>query len=79
MEEKKIKYKTNFLFPRCTFIDGLGSVLNLDGNYYEFNGSKSEADADRKALISDWENVGDDIRKAIDKFENQNNHKLCLK
>lgn len=79
MEETKVKYKTDYLFSKCNFMRGIGSVLNLPGNYYEFNTSKTEQEADNRALTSDWQNVGDDIRTAKKKFEKQNYSKLCLK
>ncbi len=85
MEESKVKLKSDFLFSKSTFWDGIASVLNLPGNYYEFNTSKSPEEADKKALISDWENVGEDIRQARKRFEKDNEEgikltckKLCL-
>lgn len=79
MEKTKVIIKTDYLFSKCNFLRGVGSVLNLPGNYYEFNTSKTEMEADNKALTSDWENVGADIRNAKKKFEKQNLNKLCLK
>jgi hypothetical protein len=61
------RYKTNILFHRPSFIDGIGSIFNLAGNYFEFNYSKSGEEADRKAIESDWGMVGYDIRKVAKK------------
>lgn len=44
---------------------GMGSVLNLMGNYFEYNYSKSDFAADNKALISDWLNVGNDFQMVL--------------
>ncbi len=56
----------------------MGSILNLAGNYFEYNYSKSDNEADLKALTSDWNNVGEDIKKSKINFEKKK-HKLCLK
>lgn len=67
---KKIKkYCTDFLFATPSYITGAGSVLNLSGNYYEFNTSPSGEIADMRALESDWGMVGQDFDEAIRKYE----------
>lgn len=79
MKKRKNIYRTNFLSPKNNFLVGLGSVLNIAGSYFDYNYSKSGAEADRKALISDWMNVGEDIKSAKKAFEKENSQKLCLK
>nr|WP_322622984.1 hypothetical protein [uncultured Flavobacterium sp.] len=79
MKTPKVKLNTDFLFPKMSFVIGLGSVLNLAGNYFEFNTSKTAEEADFKALKSDWNNVGNDIRLSKEEFERKNYDKLCLK
>ena len=64
----KRRYKTDFLFSQMNFTVGAGSVLNLAGNYYEFNTSASDNEADLKALNSDWSSVGNDISESIKKI-----------
>lgn len=78
MNKRRLKYKTNFLLPKNDFLVGLGSVLNIAGSYFEYNYSESEKEADLKAMYSDWENIGNDIRKSTEKFEKENKDKLCL-
>lgn len=78
MNKRRIKYKTSFLLPKNDFLVGLGSVLNIAGSYFDYNYSKSEKEADYKAMYSDWENVGEDIRRSKEKFEKENKDKLCL-
>jgi hypothetical protein len=56
-------YKTNILYPRVSFVDGIGSVFNIAGNFYKFNYSKSNEEADRKALENDWGVIGNDLKK----------------
>ncbi|MGV4413302.1 hypothetical protein [Chryseobacterium sp. T1] len=71
--------KTDFLLPNNDFIIGLGSVLNLLGSYFEYNYSNSSKEADFKALESDWQNVGEDIRVSLKKVKKANkNEDICL-
>ncbi len=65
------RYRTNILFHRPSFIDGIGSIFNLAGNYFEFNYYGSSEDADRKAIESDWDMVGNDIKKTTKNFKNE--------
>ncbi|WP_456314687.1 hypothetical protein [Pseudomonas shirazensis] len=78
MKKRKIIYRSSFLLPNNNFIVGLGSVLNIAGNYFDYDVSKTENEADLKALHSDWQNVGNDIKKSKEKFEKDNKDKLCL-
>lgn len=72
MNKIRIKYNTDFLLGKNNFWVGLGSVLNLQGVYFDYNDSKSSKEADNKALYSDWQNVGNDIEKATNEFEIEN-------
>jgi hypothetical protein len=78
MNKKRAKYRTDFLLPKNNFFVGLGNVLNIAGAYFDYNTSKSETEADFKAMYSDWQNIGDDFRKSKGKFEKDNKDKLCL-
>ncbi|MFT5891937.1 MAG: hypothetical protein ACI9Y7_002044 [Dokdonia sp.] len=69
------KNKRESLFNRSSYLTGLGSVMNVFGNYYEFNGSKTSKEADYKALYSDWKAIGDDITKATKKISKELIHK----
>ena len=77
MKKRKFKYRTDYLLPKNNFWVGMGSVLNLAGNYFEYNSSKSDSVADFKALTSDWNNIGKDIKKAKGDFEKEYN--FCQK
>lgn len=75
---KKKKFSTSFLLPKNDFFIGMGSVLNIGGNYFEYNTSKSEEEADKKALFSDWWNVGNDIDSILKNTLKENNsEKTC--
>lgn len=67
MTDKKetCPYCTSFLFPKTNYLIGAGSIFNIAGNYFDFNYSKSEREADLRALQCDWEMVGSDFNQAI--------------
>lgn len=60
-------YRTDFLVPRSSFIVGAGSILSIFDPCLDFNYSKTAAEADRKALESDFGTIGKDIIIAIHK------------
>ena len=70
MNETKSGYSTLFLVTKPTMAKGTGSVFNIWGNYYGFNMSETEQEADRRALDSDWGMIGEDFRKALELFPN---------
>ena len=65
------RYKTNRLFHRTSVFDGIGSVINIAGNYFDFNYSNSGEEADRKAIENDWGVIGDDILEAAKKTNDE--------
>lgn len=56
---------TDFLTASSSFMIGAGSAFALAGNYPEFNSSKTAAEADARAILSDWEITGQDIARAV--------------
>jgi len=65
---RKPKFRTNILFQRASFFKGMGSILNVSGNYYRFDYSESDLIADAKAIKSDWGVTGEDINFAIQHY-----------
>jgi hypothetical protein len=65
------RYKTNRLFHRTSVLDGIGSIINIAGNYFDFKYSNSGEEADSEAIENDWGVVGNDIRKAAKKINNE--------
>ena len=51
------------------FLTGLGSVLDIAGNYLTFDFGKDGSEEDTKAIGSDWEAIGEDIKKAKKDFK----------
>lgn len=46
--------------------------LDFSGTLNEYNYSDSEEQSDTRAMISDWENVGLDIKTAMEQFDKEN-------
>jgi hypothetical protein len=57
---------TDFLFARASFWEGFSRVLDIGGTLTEYNRSRDGAEADRRAIQSDWAAVGRDMGIAID-------------
>ncbi len=57
---------SELLFARPSFIGGMSRVLDLGATLTEYNRSKTENEADLKAIASDWRAVGVDIEHAIE-------------
>jgi hypothetical protein len=60
------QFATDFLTARSSALTGMGTLLNLAGSYYLYNISKTPAEADRRALASDWVMIGQDLRSVLD-------------
>lgn len=58
--------RTDFLFARPSFIEGMARVLDLGDTLTEYNESLTGSQADLIALRSDWEMVGQDLRTAVE-------------
>jgi hypothetical protein len=68
--DKKEQPCTDFLFSKAGLLVGAGSIYNIAGNYFNFNYSDSEHQADLKALRADWEMAAKDLQNATSKEEN---------
>jgi len=65
--------RSDFLFARPSFIGGMASVLDLGATMVVYNEVATPERADVRAVRSDWEVCGNDLRAAIDQWENQRN------
>lgn len=63
------RMKSDFLFAPPSFLSGMGSVLDLFGNLDGYNFSRTEEEADWKAIYSDYRMVGQDIEAAMRAYE----------
>ncbi len=59
------RIETDFLVPTSSFLTGFGSVLNLSGNYFQYNYADTPEEADEIAIASDWLMVGQDLRETL--------------
>lgn len=63
------RFKTDFLFANPSFASGAARLLDFGGTFDQYNNSASPTEADANAAIADWYTVGDDIREAMEQFE----------
>jgi len=61
---EKITDGTCFLFADPSFVTGLATVMDIGGALVTYNVSPSGADADERAIASDWAIIGSDILNA---------------
>jgi hypothetical protein len=57
---------SDFLFARPTLLTGAARVLDLWGVFDEYNESATPAQADARAIFSDWRITGQDLVGALD-------------
>jgi hypothetical protein len=58
-----------FLFGSFGFLEGLARVVDIGGTMVVYNESPTTEEADRRALTSDWQTVGDDLRTAMNLYD----------
>jgi hypothetical protein len=58
-----------FLFATPSFVSGASRLLDWHCFYDKYNDSRTEREADYKALLSDWYVVGRDICTALNEFD----------
>ena len=64
MKSKKM-IQTTSLFALPSFTSGIARVVDVGGKFASYDTSRSDEEADRKALRSDWRAVGKDIEDAM--------------
>lgn len=60
-----------FVFARPSFWEGFGRLFDFGGTLNEYNRSVTPQQADYFAIASDWQAIGDDMRVAIGRFEDE--------
>ena len=63
------------LFAKPSFWEGMARIVDIVGSLNEYNYSNSTEEADYRAISSDWEWVGWDIRSAMKKFADERQEK----
>lgn len=59
------------LYATPSFLEGLARSIDIGDTLTEYNTSESGAEADARALGSDWKAVGDDLRAAIAQYRKE--------
>ncbi len=59
------QWPTDFVVAQPGLASGVGSVLDLSGILDAYNISRTPGEADLKALLNDWYNVGSDLAFAM--------------
>ncbi|MFA4971710.1 MAG: hypothetical protein WC683_03805 [bacterium] len=62
---------SDFLFSTPDFWSGFARSLDLGGTFDSYNVSKSEKEADTRALENDWMIVGKNMTNAMAGFDNE--------
>ncbi len=52
---------------RSSFITGFASIFNIPGNFYPFGSAAFSGDPDQQALRTDWQLIGGDLQKVLNK------------
>jgi hypothetical protein len=60
------KVKSDFLFAQPSFASGAARLLDMWGQFDEYNRSETPAEADAKAIAADWVLIGQDIAESIE-------------
>jgi len=63
------RVQSGFLYSDPSFLSGLSRTLDMYGLYDAYNRSSTPAEADTRAIASDWLIVGQDLQEAIDDFQ----------
>lgn len=69
---KRRKFNTDFLFPVQDEITGIASVLDIFHANTVYNYSKTDTEADQKAIAHDWAAIGEDLSDVINKYIGKN-------
>lgn len=62
---------TRILFPRPSFLEGIGRIFDFAGALNVYNQSRTPAEADLKAMNADWAAVGEDLWAAVEQAEKE--------
>lgn len=61
-----------FLFAKPSLIRDMGRIFDTSGSFLIYNESETPEDADRRAILSDWLMVRDDLQSALEEYERTN-------
>lgn len=70
-ETMGLNSNSDFLFSNPNFWMGMGTAVNLAGNFYAFNVSPTSDIADLRAMKADFAAVGEDLLEAMRSYEQE--------
>ncbi len=65
----KNSYSFRHLFARPSFIEGAARLLDLGVTMQQYNTSRTDTEADIKAMRNDWRTVGNDLKTSMKSYE----------
>jgi len=65
------KVKSDFLFAQPSFASGAARVLDMWGQFDDYNRTETTLEADARAIDADWLIVGQDLSDAILNHEDE--------
>ena len=63
--------RTGALFSEPSLVEGIARLFDWGSTLNMYNDEQTSQEADYKALKSDWKAVGDDMRKAMRLYEQE--------
>ena len=64
------------LYATPSFLEGVARVIDIGDTLTEYNGSENGVEGDVRALRSDWQAVGDDLRRAMAQYRQEKSQQL---
>ena len=64
------------LYSIPSFVEGVARAIDIGDTLTEYNGSEGGAEADARALHSDWQAVGNDLRQAMAQYRQEKSKQL---
>ncbi len=62
---------STFLFTEPSIVEGVSRLMDIGATMQDYNSSKTENEADFKALRNDWKAVGEDLVFSIKNYEQE--------
>lgn len=71
--DAKDEILSDFLFARPSFVEGAARMMDLGNSLNTYNVSRTETEADLRALRRDWMAIGHDVRVALEQLRTDDN------
>jgi hypothetical protein len=71
MGNRADELRSDFLFARPSFVEGLARMVDVSNSLNTYNVSRSGDEADARAIHQDWKALGHDIRVALEQLSSE--------